>query len=135
MRAPPPPGGGWWCDRGRRAVAPGMIARKSGTIVNVASIAARNGGSPGVMPYAASKAAVVCLTKGLAKELIAHGIRVNAVNPGIIQTPIHDKFTPPDRMKALLETLRVTLSEAIKFNRTEARRAAGRGFEELTIAV
>ncbi len=88
-----------------RAVAPGMIERKSGNIVNVASIAARNGGSPGVMPYAASKAAVVCLTKGLARELIVHGIRVNAVNPGLIQTPIHDKFTPPDRMKALMETV------------------------------
>jgi NAD(P)-dependent dehydrogenase (short-subunit alcohol dehydrogenase family) len=88
-----------------RAVARQMMARKSGAIVNVASVSARNGGSPGVMPYAAAKAAVVCMTKSLAKELIVHGIRVNAVNPGIIQTPIHDKFTPPDRMKALLETV------------------------------
>jgi NAD(P)-dependent dehydrogenase (short-subunit alcohol dehydrogenase family) len=62
-----------------RAVAPEMMRRKSGAIVNVASVAARNGGSPGVMPYAAAKAAVVCLTKSLAKELIAYGIRVNAV--------------------------------------------------------
>jgi 3-oxoacyl-[acyl-carrier protein] reductase len=88
-----------------RAVAPEMMRRKSGSIVNVASVAARNGGSPGVMPYAAAKAAVVCMTKSLAKELIAYGIRVNAVNPGIIQTPIHDKFTPPERMKALLKTV------------------------------
>ncbi len=88
-----------------RAVAPQMMARKSGCIVNVASIAARNGGSPGVMPYAAAKAAVVCMTKSLAKELIAYGIRVNAVNPGIIETPIHEKFTPPERMKLLLQTV------------------------------
>ena len=88
-----------------RAVAPQMMERKSGTIVNVASVAARNGGSPGVMPYAAAKAAVVCMTKSLAKELIAYGVRVNAVNPGIIQTPIHDKFTPPARMKSLLQTV------------------------------
>jgi len=88
-----------------RAVAPEMMRRKSGSIVNVASVAARNGGSPGVMPYAAAKAAVVCLTKSLAKELIAYGIRVNAVNPGIIQTPIHDKFTPPERMEILLKSV------------------------------
>ena len=88
-----------------RAVAPGMIERRSGTIINVSSIAARNGGSVGVMPYAAAKAAVLCMTKGLAKELIAHGIRVNGVNPGVIATPFHERFSTPDQMKALVNAI------------------------------
>lgn len=45
------------------------------------------------------------LTKSLAKKLIPHGIRVNAVNPGIMRPPIHDKCISPERMKVLLETI------------------------------
>lgn len=66
-----------------RAVLPSMLARGGGAIVNVASIAGRNGGGPGAAAYATAKAGVITLTKGMAKELIVHGIRVNCVNPGV----------------------------------------------------
>lgn len=76
-----------------RFVAPHMIERKSGAIVFLSSIAARNGGGPGATIYAASKAAVSCMTKGLAKELAPHGIRVNAVSPGTVDNYFHEKYS------------------------------------------
>jgi len=79
-----------------QAVAPSMIARKRGAIVNVVSIAAHNGGGPGAGPYAASKAALLSFTKSLAKELAPHGIRVNAISPGVIATPFHEVFSTPE---------------------------------------
>jgi NAD(P)-dependent dehydrogenase (short-subunit alcohol dehydrogenase family) len=85
-----------------RAAVPIMMDRRSGVIINIASVAARNGGSLGIIPYASAKAAVLCMTKGLAKELIAYGIRVNAVNPGVIDTPFHERFTSPEQMRALV---------------------------------
>lgn len=88
-----------------RAIAPSMIERRSGAIINVASVAARNGGSVGIIPYASAKAAVLCMTKGLAKELIQYGIRVNAVNPGVIDTPFHERFTSPEQMKTLVANI------------------------------
>jgi len=79
-----------------RAVAPGMVTRKRGVIVNMSSLAAWNGGGPGAGAYAAAKGAVVSLTKALAKELAPHGIRVNCVAPGLIgETAFHGRFTPP----------------------------------------
>jgi 3-oxoacyl-[acyl-carrier protein] reductase len=65
-------------------------------IVNVSSIAADNGGGPGAFAYAAAKGGVNTLTRGLAKALAPRQIRVNAVAPGVIVTPFHEKFTAPD---------------------------------------
>lgn len=76
-----------------KAVAAGMVANKRGVIVNVGSIAARNGGGPGATMYAAAKAAVATFTKGWAKELAPHGIRVNAVSPGTIDNYFHEKHS------------------------------------------
>ena len=80
-----------------RAVGPAMVARRSGTIINMSSLAAWNGGGPGAGAYATSKGAIVSLTKALAKELSPHGIRVNCVAPGLIgETAFHGRFTAPD---------------------------------------
>lgn len=73
-----------------QAVVPSMIERHSGFIVNVSSIAARNGGGPGATMYSAAKAAVSAITKGWAKELAPHGIRVNAVSPGTVDNHFHE---------------------------------------------
>lgn len=61
-----------------------------GAIVNMSSAAARHGGMPNEAHYAASKGAIDSFTLALAKELAPHGIRVNAVRPGLIETDIHD---------------------------------------------
>lgn len=76
-----------------QAVAPHMVSRGSGAIVNVSSIAARTGGGPGATLYAAAKAAVSAMTKGLAKELAPHGVRVNAISPGTVDNYFHQKFS------------------------------------------
>lgn len=68
-----------------RAVLPGMLARKSGSIVNISSGAGLSG-MPRCLAYGASKAAVMAFTKGLAKEVIGSGIRVNSVAPGLGDT-------------------------------------------------
>lgn len=76
-----------------QAVVPSMIEKKSGVIVNLGSIAARNGGGPGATIYSAAKAAVATFTKGWAKELAPHGIRVNAVSPGTVDNYFHEKHS------------------------------------------
>lgn len=77
-----------------KAVWEEMALRKSGCIINVTSIAARNGGGPGAAAYAAAKGGLSTYTKGLAKELAPHGIRVNGIAPGVIATPYHERYSP-----------------------------------------
>ena len=79
-----------------RAVAASMIERKRGSIVNVVSIAGRNGGGPGAGTYSTAKGGLIAFTKALAKELAPHGVRVNAVSPGVIDTPFHEVFSTPE---------------------------------------
>ena len=74
-----------------------------GKIVNVSSISAKSGGAPGGMAYAASKAAVDCMTKSLAKELSNRNICVNSVSPGIVWTKQHEKFSSKKYYDSLVE--------------------------------
>jgi NAD(P)-dependent dehydrogenase (short-subunit alcohol dehydrogenase family) len=87
-----------------QAVAASMIERKRGAIVNVVSIAGRTGGGPGAGAYAAAKAGLIALTKALAKELAPHGVRVNAISPGVIDTPFHEVFSTPEMMRGFAAT-------------------------------
>jgi NAD(P)-dependent dehydrogenase (short-subunit alcohol dehydrogenase family) len=77
------------------------LGGRGGTIVNVSSIAARLGGAGEYVDYAASKGAIDTFTVGLAKEVGAEGIRVNAVRPGIIRTDIHLASGDPARVERI----------------------------------
>lgn len=74
---------------------------RGGSIVNISSQAARDGGGPGSSIYACGKAAMLCHTRAMAKELGPQGIRVNAICPGMINTYFHDTFTKPEGREAL----------------------------------
>jgi len=78
---------------GIRAATPAMIRRGGGSIVNVASTAAHRG-AEGYAAYSASKAAVLAVTRAAALELAPHGIRVNAISPGGVDTPMNDDEPP-----------------------------------------
>lgn len=82
-----------------KAVASSMIERKRGAIINIVSIAGRSGGGPGAGPYSAAKGGLITYTKSLAKELAPHGVRVNAISPGVIDTPFHEVFSTPEMMR------------------------------------
>ena len=70
-----------------RAVLPGMLERKSGSIVNMSSVASSIGGVPNRFAYGTSKAAVIGLTKAIAVDFVARGIRCNAICPGTVDSP------------------------------------------------
>jgi 3-oxoacyl-[acyl-carrier protein] reductase len=88
-----------------QAVAPSMIGRKRGAVINVVSIAAHNGGGPGAGAYAAAKAALIAFTKSIAKELAPYGIRVNAISPGVIDTPFHEVFSTAEMMASFVKAI------------------------------
>ena len=76
-----------------------------GSIINLSSIAARNGGGPGSVIYAAAKGFIATATRGWAKELVKDRIRVNAVSPGVIMTPFHERFSTPEQLAAMQATI------------------------------
>jgi 3-oxoacyl-[acyl-carrier protein] reductase len=76
-----------------RAVIGGMIERDYGRIVNIASVAGKEG-NPNMSAYSAAKAAVIALTKSLAKEVALKNICVNSISPAVIRTPILEQLTP-----------------------------------------
>jgi 3-oxoacyl-[acyl-carrier protein] reductase len=71
------------------------------TIVNLSSLAGRDGGGPGASIYATAKGALMTFTRSMAKELGPQGIRVNALCPGLIGTSFHDTFSKPEGRKAV----------------------------------
>jgi len=81
--------GVFYCNK---ALAPGMVERGYGRIVNIASIAGKEG-NPNASAYSTSKAAVIGLTKSLGKELAKTGVTVNAVTPAAVRTAIFDQMT------------------------------------------
>jgi 3-oxoacyl-[acyl-carrier protein] reductase len=87
------------------AAIPHMRKAGRGNIINVTSIAARTGGGNGAVMYASAKGFVSTFTHGLAKELVKDNIRVNAVSPGVITTPFHERYSTP----AMLEAMRATV--------------------------
>ena len=92
---------------GMRTVAPAMIAQESGSIVNISSIAGLVG-APNSIGYGASKFAVTGMTKTAAFELARHGIRVNSIHPGIIETPMTAdmrSFTDPEVRQRVERTI------------------------------
>ena len=86
-----------------RSVLPSI--RPNGRIVNISSLSGLNGAGKHAFAYAAAKGGMVALTKGLANEFAARGIRVNCVAPGVVKTPFHERFNTPE----VLETVRKSL--------------------------
>jgi len=86
-----------------RAVAPAMIARGSGAIVNVSSVVARHGGGPGEIAYTTAKGGLSSFTRGLARELAKYHIRANTVAPGPVDTPFHDGLRPRSALESMVQ--------------------------------
>lgn len=77
-----------------KAVLPGMLANKSGSIINIASVVSSEKGAPRRFVYGASKAAIIGMTKAIAADFVKDGIRCNAICPGTVQSPsLNDRLT------------------------------------------
>lgn len=86
-----------------QAAVPAMMGRKNAAIINIGSISAEKGGGVfGNVWYAATKAAVIAITKGLGRDLGPHGIRVNAISPGVVDTDMVHKLLTPEMRETLL---------------------------------
>jgi dehydrogenase/reductase SDR family member 4 len=85
-----------------RLIVPGMIARKSGSVINIASIAGLQP-QPGGLLYSFSKAGLIMLTRCWAREFGPHGVRVNAIAPGLVQTDFSEYFWKNDQYRAQVE--------------------------------
>lgn len=81
------------------------LKKNGGFIINTTSVAARNGAGGGAGLYGSSKSFVANVTKGMSKELIPFDIRVNAVAPGVITTPFHERYSTAAQMEAMLATV------------------------------
>lgn len=81
----------------------GMVTRRKGIVVNVSSVAARFGGGLGAIAYSSAKGALSTMTKGLAREFAPHGIRINGVSPGTVDTNYHRQFSTQQGLKAVAE--------------------------------
>ena len=89
-----------------KAVLPAMVARRYGKIVNIASVSAvKGGGSFGNVLYGTTKAGVVALTKGLARELAPLGINVNAIAPSVTETAMTAPHLTPERRRQVLDSI------------------------------
>lgn len=82
-----------------------FLKEQGGFVINTTSIAARNGAGGGAGMYGSSKAFVSNVTRGMAKEWIEFGIRVNAVAPGVITTPFHERYSTKEQLDAMLATV------------------------------
>lgn len=100
-----------------KAVLPGMISRQQGAIVNVSSMWGEVGASCEVA-YSATKAALIGLTKALAKEVGPSGVRVNCVTPGVIDTDMNAQLTDADREELAEETPLGRIGEATEVAKT-----------------
>lgn len=82
-----------------------LLPESRGRIIITSSISARSGAGPGAITYAAAKAAINNMVRNWAKEFAPRGITVNAIAPGVIRTRIHEKGTPPDEYRKLIDRI------------------------------
>ncbi|TDQ77668.1 3-oxoacyl-[acyl-carrier protein] reductase [Dongia mobilis] len=88
-----------------QAALPHLARAKGGVIVNVSSVSARTGGSPGSSIYSGTKGFIATFTRSLARELAPKDIRVNAVSPGTIATDFHVRHSTPEKLEATRKSI------------------------------